>query len=364
MLSQMKYPDDAARRTFFRQVLTRLENLPGVTSAGVSSVMPLSGNFDGRGIEVESQPRPRGQGFGADLYVVTPGYLQALRIGMVKGRALDEHDTETGAYVALVNETMARQLWPNADPLGQRLRLSGGPPGEERPWRTVVGVVRDVRQYGFDQNVPQQFYLPHAQQPFPFMSFAVRASGDPLALAASVRRELQAVDKDQAVFGVTTLEQLAADSLTLRRFSMWLLGVFAGVALLLAAVGIYGVIATAAAARTTEIGIRMALGAQGSDVLRLVLKQGASLIAGGIAVGLLAGLAATRWLTHLLFEVTATDPLTFAFAAVLLTGAALLACYIPARRATKVDPLVALRYEYLVVGGWWLVVGGRWSVDG
>jgi putative ABC transport system permease protein len=316
-LPNAKYPNDATRRSFFREALSRISALPGVEAAGVTSVLPLSSNFDGRGIEVDGQPRARGQEHDADLYVVTPGYLETLRLTSTRGRALNESDTETTQYVALVNETMAQQLWPNANPLGQRIRLAGGPPGEERPWRTVVGVVRDIKQYGLDKTVPRQFYLPHAQQPFSFMSLVVRAQTEPTALTAAIRREVLAIDKDQPIFNVTTMEQLAADSLTLRRFSMQLLVIFAGVALLLAGVGIYGVIASVVAARTPEIGIRMAL----------------------------CALAATRLLSSQLYSVTAVDPLTYCVTPLLLAGVALAACWLPARRALQVDPLIALRSE-------------------
>jgi putative ABC transport system permease protein len=246
--------------------------------------------------------------------------------------------------VALVGETAARKLWPGQAPLGRRVKF----PGTEKspqPWRTVVGVVRDVKQYGLDREGVMQMYLPHAQYPASFMTTVVRSKSDTSALLGAVRREVGAADKELAVFNVATMEQLLADSVALRRFSMLLLGVFACVAVALAGVGIYGVISYSVAQRTREIGVRVALGAQRRDVLRLVLGRGLGLAGAGIALGLAGALAVTRVISSLLFGVGARDPVTFAAVAALLAFVALLACLAPARRATKVDPMVALRYE-------------------
>ena len=343
-LPSSRYRDGAAQAAFFERLTRQVESLPGVEAAGFTSVLPLSGNFDGRALAVEDSPVPRGQEVSVDLYVATPGYLRAMRIPLVGGRAFDEHDAADGEPVALVSETTARRLWPGRTPLGRRVRF----PGTEKspqPWRTVVGVVRDVKQYGPDRDDVMQMYLPEAQYPASFMTLVVRSKADAGALLGAVRREVSAADKELAVFGVATMEQLLADSVALRRFSMLLLGVFAAVAVALAAVGIYGVISYSVGQRTREIGIRIALGARPRDVLGLVVGRGLGLAAAGIALGVAGGLAVTHVISSLLFGVGARDPLTFASVAALLSLVALLACLVPARRAAKVDPMVALRYE-------------------
>ncbi|HWS87818.1 MAG TPA: ABC transporter permease [Pyrinomonadaceae bacterium] len=343
-LPSSRYKDGAAQAAFFERLARQIESLPGVEGAAFTSVLPLGGNFDGRALAVEENPVPRGQEATVDLYVATPGYLRAMRIPLVEGRAFDEHDAADKSPVALVNETAARKLWPGRSPLGRRIKF----PGSERnpqPWRTVVGVVRDVKQYGLDREDVMQMYLPEAQYPTSFMALVVRSKTDPSALTAAVRREVAAADKELAVFNVATMDQLLADSVALRRFSMLLLGVFAAVAVALAGVGIYGVISYTVAQRTREIGVRIALGARPRDVLRLVLGRGLGLAGLGIALGLAGGLAVTQVISSLLYGVGARDPLTFAAVAGLLSFIALAACLAPARRATKVDPMVALRYE-------------------
>jgi putative ABC transport system permease protein len=344
VLSSARHPQPASWVAFYDQMLGRIETLPGVEAAGLTSVLPLSGNFDGRGLAVEDHPRPPGQEFSVDLYITTPGYLRAMATPLLKGRALDAQDTADAPLVTLINETMAQNLWPNQDPLGRRIKF----PGSEKkpqPWRTVVGVVSDVSQYGLDMKIPMQIYLPEAQYPTSSMSLVVRTSTDPAGLLGAIRGEIAELDPNQAVSEVATMGQLLSNSVSLRRFSMLLLVVFAGVALVLAAIGIYGVIAYTVTQRTHEIGIRMALGAQGRDILRLVVGQGLLLTLSGVAIGVVAAVALTRLMESLLFGVSATDPLTFAVISLLLTIIALLACYIPARRATRVDPMVALRYE-------------------
>ena len=343
-LPAVKYPKPENYIAFNKQVTERIAALPGVKAAGTTSVLPLSDNFDGRGLVVEDQPKPRGEEITVDLYVTTPGYLRAMEIFTLKGRAMGEEDTVDSSKIALINKTMAAQLWPNQDPLGKRIRFPGSEKNPQ-PWRTVVGVVNDVAQYALDKKPPMQIYLPHAQFPTSFNSIVVKTEGDATAMTNQVRREILAVDKDQAVFNVTTLEQLMAKSIQIRRFFMLLLLVFAGLALILAAVGIYGVMSYVASQRTHEIGIRMALGAQASDVLKLLIGNGMALALIGVVAGLAGAFALTRVMAGLLFGVSATDALTFVTVSTGLIAVALLACYIPARRATKIDPLVALRYE-------------------
>jgi putative ABC transport system permease protein len=343
-LPGIKYPKPENQVAFYKQATERIAALPGVKAAGITSVLPLSSNFDGRGLRVEDYPKPRGEEISVDLYITTPGYLQAMEIPLLKGRAINDQDTADSPKVALINKTMASQLWPNADPIGKRI----GFPGSEKnpgPWREIVGVVSDVSQYALDKAAPMQIYVPHSQFPTPFSTVVVKTDADPLGMISAVRREVLAVDKDQAVFQITTLEQLMGESIAIRRFFMFLLLVFAALALILAAVGIYGVISYVAAQRTHEIGIRMAFGAQAADVLKLIVGKGMALAVMGVTAGLIGSFALTRLLSGLLFGVSATDAITFVAVSAGLMAVALLACYLPARRATKVDPLVALRYE-------------------
>jgi len=343
-LPNAKYPKPENVVSFFKQTTERIATLPGVKAAGATSVLPLSDNFDGRGLVVEDFPRSAGDEISVDLYVVTPGYLRAMEIPLRLGRGIEDHDTSDSPKVALINQKMAAQLWPNQDPVGRRIKF----PGSERnpqPWRTIVGVVSDVAQYALDKEPPMQIYLPHTQFPTSFNNIVVKTEDDPSGVLAAVRREILAIDKDQAVYNVVTLEQLHADSISLRRFFTLLLSVFAVITLTLAVVGIYGVMSYAVTQRTQEIGIRMALGARGEDVLKMVMKGGIALALTGVGIGLITAFALTRLMQSVLFGVTPTDAFTFVTGAFGLIAVAALACYIPARRATKVDPLVALRYE-------------------
>lgn len=343
-LPGIKYPQPANIISFYKQATDRIATLPGVKAAGLTSVLPLSGNFDGRGLAVEDHPKPRGEEISVDLYVTTPGYLQAMEIRLLKGRLIGEQDTVDSMKIALINRNMAEQLWGEEDPLGKRIKF----PGSERnpqPWRTIVGVVEDVSQYALDKKPPMQMYLPHPQFPTSFNNIVVKTAGDPTAMIAAVRQEILSVDPEQAVYNVTTLESLLGNSILLRRFLMSLLIVFAGLALILASVGIYGVMSYVVSQRTREIGIRMALGAGKHQILRLVVGQGMLLAVIGVAIGLIAALALTRLMSSLLFGISATDPVTFALISSLLIGVSTLASVIPARRAIKIDPMEALRYE-------------------
>ncbi len=343
-LPQAKYPKGPMWTAFFDQVIGRIETLPGVEAAGVTSVLPFGSNFDGRALAVEERPRPRGQEISVDLYIATPGYLRAMQIPLQKGRSLTGQDTENAPTVALINETMARELWPGQDPLGKRIKFPGSEKNPQ-PWRTVVGVVKDVKQYGLDREDRMQIYLPEAQYPTSFMTLVVRTSSDPKSLISAVRNEILGADKEQAVYDIATMEQLLSDSISLRHFSMLLLLIFAVVALTLAAAGIYGVISYSVTQRTHEIGVRIALGAQGRDILKMIVGQGMVLTLMGVAMGLVVAFALTRMMSSMLYGISATDPLTFISVSLLLAGVALIACFIPARKATKVDPMVALRYE-------------------
>jgi putative ABC transport system permease protein len=265
----------------------------------------------------------------------------------MRGRSFSAADTPDSAPVVVINETLARRIWPNEDPIGKRLKfgLPEDQDEESKPWREVVGVAGDVKMNGVDQATTLQTYLPYAQLPNQALGLVVRAERNPAALASAVEQAIHAIDKDLPVYAIFTLEQLLSNSLAERRLTLVLLASLAALALLLAAVGIYGVLSYAVRQRTHELGLRMALGAQARDVLALILKQGVKLTLSGIGVGLAAAFALTRWLESLLFGVRPTDALTFAAIALLLLLVALLACWIPARRATKVDPLIALRTE-------------------
>ncbi|MFY9609351.1 MAG: ABC transporter permease [Blastocatellia bacterium] len=343
-LPNAKYPNAPTWIAFYNQIIERIESLPGVKAAGVTSVLPFSGNFDGRGLAVETRPKPRGEEISVDLYIATPGYLRAVEIPLLEGRTLAEQDVEASPLVALVNKTMAEELWPNDDAIGKRIKFPGSDK-RPQPWRTVVGVVSDVAQYGLDRKPPMQLYLPESQFPTSFMTLVVRTGSNPAGMTAAIRNEILAVDKDQAVFKIASMEQLLGDSISLRRFSMLLLIVFACIALTLAAVGIYGVITYSVSQRSHEIGIRMALGAGRKDILKLVIGQGMTLTLAGVAIGLGAAFGLTRVMEGLLFGVSATDPVTFVVISAVLAGVALGACFVPARRASKVDPMIALRYE-------------------
>jgi predicted permease len=344
-LPGVKYPKPEDKIAFYQQVTDRLAALPGVKAAGTTSVLPLSSNFDGRGIGIEDIPKPPGEEISVDMYVTTPGYLQAMEIKTLKGRAIEAQDTKDSFKIALVNKTMAEQLWPGQDVLGKHIAMPSDIDKGITKWRTVVGVMSDVSQYALDQKPPMQMYLPHTQFPTSFNTIVIKTETDPNSLINAVRGQIRAVDKDQAVYGVTTLEELFSESILIRRFVMGLLFVFAALALVLASVGIYGVMSYVAAQRTHEIGIRMALGAQTGDVLKLILGNGMVLALIGVAAGLVGSLALTRLMAGLLFGVTTTDAATFVSVSAGLILVALVACYVPARRATKVDPLIALRYE-------------------
>src|SRR5438034_4821136 len=242
----------------------------------------------------------------ADLYVATPGYLRAMEIPLLKGRSIGEQDTSASPPVALINRTMATELWPDTDPIGKRIKFPGSEKNPQ-PWRTIVGVVSDVAQYALDKNPPRQMYLPHSQFPTSFDTIVVKTQNDPGAMIGAVRREILAIDKDQAVFNVTTLEELQGDSISLRRFFMLLLIVFASLALLMAIVGIYGVMSYMVTQRTQEIGIRMALGASAADVVKMVLANGMLLTLVGVMLGLASALAMTSWMSTLIFGVEPRD---------------------------------------------------------
>src|SRR5215216_1294162 len=342
-----KYPDDERVASFYSQLLDRAAATPGVASAGAISDLPFSGANTSDSFTIEGRPPVAKQDEPSTEYrVVTPRYFESMGIPLLAGRDVAWTDTKQSPNVVVINQAFARRHFAGESPLGQRLRLQG----QERDPLLIVGVVGDVRHIGLDERPIPEAYVPFLQYPLSetyqrSMTIVARTQSDPGGGAGSLRAALTSLDKSLPVFAFKPMTEYLRDSLARRRFNLILLTAFGGVALALAAVGIYGVISYGVTQRTHEIGIRMALGAEKGDVLWLVVRQGMILALGGVAIGLLASLALTRLMETLLYGVSVTDPLTFTLIALLLTSVALLACFVPARRAAKVDPLVALRYE-------------------
>ncbi|WP_342379725.1 ABC transporter permease [Myxococcus stipitatus] len=337
-----KYPDEARQGAFFQQVAERVASLPGVKSAGAATDLPLGGANIWFDVEVEGRAPPSpDESSNVGFQVVTSGYFQSLGIPLRRGREVTVLDTRATQPVVVLNESAARRFFPEGEAVGQRLRLGDS----STPWLTVVGVVGDTRYDGPDKDARPEAYVPALQRSLFFMSFAARTSLEPLALAGSVRSAVAALDKDLPLSALRTMEQRVEAATARPRFVSLLVAVFALLSLLLAGVGLSGVMAYSARQRTREIGIRMALGARPSDVLRMVLGQGMRLALAGVALGLLGAWALTRVLSSQLFGVSATDPVVFGSLSVLVAGVALLATWLPAYRATRVDPQVALRAE-------------------
>src|SRR5262245_48514820 len=350
-LPKAHYSNRAALTAFYEKLRPRLESLPGVETVGVVSALPLSPVFYSIPFTIEGRATTPDEVERADYRVVSAGYFRAMKIPLIAGREFNERDTAETSPVTLISQNLARRHWPNSSPLGAHLRINDNNQGP-RPVE-IVGVVGDVKHLSLDGEAAPPIYLPIHQTHEDGVVWLtdnqywlLRTAVDPLTLQAAVRREIQAVDREAPASNIRTMEQYLAASVAPRRFNLWLLTVFAGAALALAATGLYGVISYGVAQRRHEIGIRMALGARASDVLKLVIGQGMALAIIGVALGLVAALALTRLMESLLFSVSATDPLTFMGIAVLLVFVALLACFVPARRAAKVNPIIALSDEY------------------
>ncbi|HMH45442.1 MAG TPA: ABC transporter permease, partial [Pyrinomonadaceae bacterium] len=338
-----KFEEDEPRRQFFQQAIDQIHSLPGVQSVGMVLSLPLGGDTFNvwRGYIREGRPATPEESGDAAYLAATPDYFRTLQIPLITGRNFTDRDVENTTKVVIVNETTARKLWPGQSPIGKHITIW---PDEKFP-REIVGIVGETKA-SLDNEPGEQMYVPYGQDAsWGSMSFVISTNGDPANAAAAVRNEIRSLDKGTPVFNVRPMSEVLATSVAPRRTPMLLLSAFAGAALLLAMIGIYGVTAYYVTQRTQEIGIRMALGAQMSDVLKLVLKGGMALALFGIVAGLAGAFVLTRWMTTLLFGVKPTDALTFIAVSICLLVTALLACYIPARRATKVDPLVALRYE-------------------
>jgi len=340
-LPQKKYAMPEQQTAFADALLDRVKALPGVQAAGITHSMPLVGDYV-LGFNIEGRPALDPSDLpSTNYYAITPDYFRAMGIRLIRGRGFTPQDDAKAPRVAIINETMARQHFPNEDPIGKRINITNGPD----TWRQIVGIVGDIKQYGVDKATSAQSYEPFAQVPFNSLNVVIRTSGSPAALLGAIRPAVYAVDKDQPIGAIRPLEEIVADSIARQRFAVTLLTVFSLVALVIAAVGIYGVMAYSVVQRTGEFGIRMALGAQQRDVLRLVLIQGGKLIGLGLIIGLAATLAASRAMGSMLFNTSAQDPLTLGTITVLLGAVALVACLLPANRATKVNPIEALRSE-------------------
>jgi putative ABC transport system permease protein len=342
-LPTVKYPEDGNVIAFHQQLLERIENLPGVTGVGSVSVLPLLGGDTTR-LVVEGRPvPPPGEELEANYRDVSNSYFRTMGVPVIRGREFTDLDKQGTPEVVIINQTMANRLFPGQDPVGQHLAFANN----QVKGLEIVGVVGDEKVTRLDSATTPVLYVSFLQDPSRTLNLVVRTTSDPEAISGAARGAIQSLDADLAVFGVSTMERLISNSPStfLRRYPAFLIGVFAGVALLLAMVGIYGVISYTVTQRTHEIGVRMALGAQRSDIFKMILGQGLMLTLAGVGCGLLAALVLTRFLSSMLFGVTATDPLTYAAVSLPLVLIAMLASYIPARKATRVDPMVALRYE-------------------
>lgn len=343
-LPDFKYSEAPQRANFYKQLINDIRSLPGVQSAGAVSVLPLSGQGSSGSFRIEGRDVPRGQSapHGA-RWAATPDYFKTMGIPIIRGRYFEERDTADSKQVVIIDQALAAKYWPNEDPLGKRMVFEGT---RDNPnWREIVGIVGHVKHTDLEGESRAQYYIPHQQRAQPGMTVVVRTAGDPNALASVARNAVRNLDRELPVFRVRTMDQFVADSMAQRRFALLLIGIFAGLALLLAAIGLYGVMAYSVTQRTHEMGLRMALGAQASDVLKLVVKQGMLLAGIGLGIGIVGAFFLSRLMKTLLFNVSATDPAIFAAIAAALAAVALIACFFPARRATKVDPMVALRYE-------------------
>ena len=347
-LSLQRYPKEPAVLSFWRQVLDGVRALPGVQSAALGNHIPLTDSHGRTDISIEGMALPKPGSFPhPDTHVVSSDYVRTLGLVLERGRTLTDADNETSPEVALVNVKLARQFWPNDDPIGKRFMWGRFDPASKTPpkWITVVGVVGDTKMYGLANPSRLEVYSSMQQNVENEMNLLVKSQLDPSALTSEIRGVVAGVDKDQSIYAIATMNKILSDGVSAPRLTLVLLGLFSALALILAAIGSYGVISYSVAQRTHEIGVRMTLGAQRADILRMVLGQGGRIAFAGIVIGMVAAFALTRLMSGLLFSVSAGDPATFAAVAALLVLVAIVACYIPARRAIRVDPMIALRHE-------------------
>jgi len=340
-LPDTTYPEERQQAAFFQEALARLSSMPGVKSVGATTGLPLTLNLSGSDFRIEGHPDPpAGQEMIIETRSVSPGYFETLGIPLLKGRDFSDRDKSDAPAAAVINAELARVYFPNEDPINKRISFD-----DRQSYISIVGIVGDVKQQGLDSNAKPEVYFPYLQAAAPSMSIVVRTASNPLGAVASVKSQIQTIDKNLPMDDAETMQQLLSMSTSGRRFNTLLLSLFAMLAVVLAMVGIYGVMSYSVTQRTHEIGIRIAVGAQTSDVFRIVIGQGMLLALIGVGLGLVGAFALTRLMSTFLFGVSPTDPQTFVLISMVLVAVALLASYIPARRATKVDPMVALRCE-------------------
>jgi putative ABC transport system permease protein len=338
-LPALKYPDKKSQTNFFGEVERRIANLPGVIHTGFTVILPMSGVNSDSSFDIEGRPTDDAHpGPDEEIRIISPDYFRVLETPLLKGRFFTAADQDGAPPVAIINQALAKRYWPNEEALGKRIKISAGKP----VWSTIVGIVEDIHHRGLDSPALPEYYVPLAQATYNSMILVVRSVQDPRGLTSVIRREVQAIDSSQPIAHVRTFSQVIADSIAPKRLSVMLLGVFAAVALVLASVGIYGVMSFLVVQRTHEIGVRMALGAQRRDVLRLVILHALKLVCAGTLVGLIVALVSTSALRSVLYQVSTLDLPTFAFVTIALAAVALLASYVPARRATRADPMIAL----------------------
>ena len=343
-LPKMQYPDDASIVRFNNEAQRRIAALPGVQSAGFSTILPLAGTNSDSSFAIEGRPSDNNNPSpDEERREVSPDYFRALGTPLIRGRFFTDADNADAPLVIIVNQTFAKKFWPNKDALGKRIVM--GSMSDDPKWITIVGIVGDMRHFGLDVDPKPEMYVPFAQSAYFTTIYVVRSNQDPRTLLPAIQREIQAIDPALPLANVRTFESVIGDSVAPRRLSVVLLGVFAGIAVLLASVGIYGVMSFIVVQRTQEIGVRMALGAQRSDVLKLILGRSLKLISAGAAIGLIVALLSAGTLRALLYNVSAFDTPTFVLVTILLAAVALAASYLPAMRATRADPMTALHAE-------------------
>ncbi len=338
----LSYKTVDAVMQFYEQSTERLRVLPGVSGVSAISALPISGGDSVGDVHIEGRPFAQGAAPAASFRRALPNYFRLMGIPMIRGREFEDRDDAKHTKVTIINESMARRFWPDSDPIGARIQIG---PSETPRWSTIVGVVKDVRQEGLDTDSKLSTYEPLAQSPWTTISVAIRTQGDPLSVVSSARADLRSLEPAILIDRVQTMDERIGASVAPRRLNLVLFGLFAALALVLASVGLYGVVAYGAAQRTQEFGIRMALGAQSGDVLRMVLGQGLRLALAGIGIGVIVALVASRLLATLLYGVQPHDPFTIASVALLVIAVASAACWLPARRATRITPTVALRCD-------------------